>query len=123
MGPDIIKKKPALFISLTRTKNNLFLSVTKLNGRPLYQTSAGVIGLSGSRRDTPTSAEVAGKTFVKQVSSRGYARCYLRIDGRFDTCVRAAVRGLSSSTIVFSKLDHTKSMTHNGVRLKKPRRM
>jgi ribosomal protein S11 len=121
--PAVIKKKPALFILLTRTKNNLFLAVTKSNGRPLCQTSAGVIGLSGSRRDTPTSAEVAGKSFVKQISKLGYGRCYLRIKGRFDTCVRAAARGLSASPVVFSKLDHIKPTTHNGIRLRKPRRM
>lgn len=117
-------KKPALFVALRRTNNNLFMSVTKVNRRPLYQTSAGAIGLSGSRRDSPTSAELAGKTFTKQVTSRGYTRCYLRVDGRFDSCVRAAVRGLrSSSAIIFSRLDHIKPVSHNGLRLKKPRRM
>lgn len=118
-----LQSKPALFTVLKRTRNNLFFSVAHKNGRPLYRTSAGVIGLSGSRRDTPTSAEVAGRAFNKQISNRGYTRCYLRIDGRFDTCVRAAVRGLCFSTVVFSKLDHIKPITHNGVRLKKPRRM
>jgi small subunit ribosomal protein S11 len=123
MGVVLAKKKPALFTVLTRTKNNLFLSVTRKDGRPLYQTSAGALGLSGSRRDTPTSAEVAGKSFNKQISNRGYTRCYLRVDGRFDTTVRAAVRGLCFSAITFSKLDHIKPVTHNGIRLKKPRRM
>ena len=116
--------KPALFVALRRTNNNLFLSVAHRGRRPLYQASAGSIGLSGSRRDSPTSAELAGRTFTKEVKNRGYTLCYLRVNGRFDTCVRAALRGLySTSKIIFTKFDWVKPMSHNGLRLKKPRRM
>jgi ribosomal protein S11 len=115
--------KPALFLVLKRTNNNLFFSVTKRDGKPLYQTTAGVIGLSGSRRDSPTSAEISGKKILKQIKLRGYTRCYLRIAGLPDPCLRAAVRGLrSAKDVIFSKLDYVQPIAHNGVRLRKERR-
>lgn len=115
--------KPALLILIKRTSNNIFFSVSHRNGLPLYQTSGGSTGISGSKRDTPASAETAAKLFFNQVLQRGYHRCYLRIDGMFDNTTRAAVRGLQSSGLInFSKIQHSKVVTHNGVRLPKVRR-
>lgn len=115
--------KPALLILIKRTSNNIFFSVSYRNGLPLYQTSGGATGIPGSKRDTPASAETAAKVFFNQVLQRGYHRCYLRIDGMFDNTTRAAVRGLQSSGLItFSKVQHSKVVSHNGVRLPKIRR-
>jgi ribosomal protein S11 len=115
--------KPMLFIFLKRTNNNIFMSLSYKNGVPLYQTSGGSTGIPGSKRDTPASAETAAKLLVKQVVNRGYFRCFLRIDGVFDNTVRSAVRGLQSpGRLRFVKLQHLKTVTHNGVRKSKPRR-
>ncbi len=115
--------KPALFVLLKRTNNNIFMCLSRRNGVPLYQTSGGSTGISGSKRDTPASAETATKALAKEIVNRGYSRCYLLIDGVFDNTVRGAVRGLQSSgQITFVKLQHLKTVAHNGVRKSKPRR-
>lgn len=121
----LVKKaaKPMLFVLLKRTNNNIFMSLSYKNGVPLYQTSGGATGIPGSKRDTPASAETAAKLLAKQIVNRGYFRCFLRIDGVFDNTVRSAVRGLRSAGFVrFLKLQHLKTVAHNGVRKSKPRR-
>lgn len=115
--------KQALFLLLKRTNNNIFMSLTHRNGRPLYQTSGGATGIAGSKRDTPASAETAAKLLVKQVVNRGYTKCYLCIDGVFDNTIRGAVRGLQTPGLIsFTKIQHLKTVAHNGVRKSKPRR-
>lgn len=115
--------KQALFLLLKRTNNNIFMSLTYRNGRPLYQTSGGATGIAGSKRDTPASAETAAKLLVKQVVNRGYTKCYLCIDGVFDNTIRGAVRGLQTPGLIsFTKIQHLKTVAHNGVRKSKPRR-
>lgn len=116
-------RKPALFIFVVRTNNNIFFCLSKRNGLPLIHSSAGVLGLSGSRRDSPTSAELSGRSFVRQVLRRGYRRCYLRVTGIFDSALRAAIRGLRASHVRFSRYQYIKPVSHNGVRLQSSRRM
>ena len=116
-------KKPALFVSLVRTNNNIFVSLSYRDQPPFYHSSAGVLGLSGSRRDSPTSAELAGRMVSKLIRGKGYRKFYLRVASVFDSPLRAFLRGLRFFASSTSKLEHRKPVAHNGVRLKKPRRM
>jgi len=119
----VTTKKPALFVSLTRTNNNIFVSLSYRESSPFYHSSAGVLGLSGSRRDSPTSAELSGRIVSKIIRSKGYRKFYLRVGSVFDSTLRAFLRGLKFFSTSISKLEHQKPVAHNGVRLKKPRRM
>jgi ribosomal protein S11 len=118
-----IFKKPAIFIFVNRTNNNVFLSLTHRNGKSFYHSSAGILGLSGSRRDSPTSCELAGKAIAREVQKLGYRRVYLKIGGLFDPSIRGVIRGLRSSSLILSKFHYVQPTTHNGIRLRKPRRM
>jgi ribosomal protein S11 len=116
-------KKPAVFALLKRTNNNFFVSLSYKDEEPFYHSSAGVLGLAGSRRDSPTSIELTGRALSKQIRLRGYKRFYLRISSVFDSALRAFLRGLKFYPVTISKIEFVKPVTHNGVRLKKPRRM
>jgi len=115
--------KLPLLVSFFRSNNNFFTTISIGKSLPFFSASAGVIGLSGSRRDTPTSAQLAGKAVARKIGLKGYNRVYLKVVSNFDPTVKGFLRGLKSSSVRVLKLLHLKPITHNGVRLRKPRRM
>lgn len=115
--------RPSLFLSLSRSNNNFFVSLSLGNNPPFFTASAGVLGLSGSRRDTPTSAQLVGKAVAKKIITRGYTRFYLRVASSFDPTIKGFLRGLKQPPLKILKLYHLRPATHNGIRLRKPRRM
>ena len=69
---------------INKTHNNLFLTLTKLDGTVLLQLSGGKIGKKGPKRDTPNTAELLGRRFGELFHSMGYKRCITKINGSFD---------------------------------------
>lgn len=118
------KRKPPLFVSFFRSNNNFFITLSlgaKIS--PFFSNCAGVLGLSGSRRDSPVSAQLAGRAIAKEVRLKGYSRFYLKIRGGFDNTVKGFLRGIKSSALTVMKIYHIRPASHNGIRLKKHRRM
>ena len=106
---------------INKTHNNLFLTLTKLDGTVLLQLSGGKIGKKGPKRDTPNTAELLGRRFGELFHSMGYKRCITKINGSFDGFVRSAVRGLVSRRVRMMQIQHVKGVSHNGIRSRKQR--
>lgn len=105
-----------------RSNNNMFLTLTKINGEVLYQLSGGKIGKKGPKRDTPNTAELVGRRFGREFVRRGHYRCILHIHGLYDTFTKSALRGFMSNRVRVMQLVHKLPIPHNGIRFKKPRR-
>ena len=112
-----------LYFRITRTKNNIIFKISHLNGIPLYQSTAGALGLPGSRRDSPTSADIATKKVMKKLEPYSDRHITCILTGPFDKISRAVIRSAESSGVIFSSFKTHNSATHNGVRSKKPRRV
>ena len=105
-----------------KTPNNIFLTLTLLNGKVLVQLSGGNIGKKGPKRDTPNTAELLGRRFGEIFMSLGYKRCITKVNGPFDSFVRSALRGITSQRVRMMQLQHVKGVSHNGVRMRNPRK-
>ncbi len=108
---------------INKTKNNVFLTLTDLEGKVILQFSGGNIGMKGPKRDTPNTAELLGRKFGSEMLLLGYKRCILRVNGPFNNFVKSAVRGIQFYKIRIMEVQQIKCVSHNGIRKKKPRRM
>lgn len=122
------KKRRYLFpvyviCNIYKTPNNIFLTLTKVvTGKVVLQLSGGKIGKKGPKRDTPNTAELLGRKFGEIFREMGYKRCITKINGPFDAFVRSALRGILSKRVRMMQLRHVKNVSHNGVRLRNPRK-
>ena len=106
-----------------KTANNIFLTLVRVrDGKVLIQLSGGNLGKKGPKRDTPNTAELLGRLFGMRFNALGYNRCVMKVEDPFDAFVRSALRGISSYPIRMLQLRNIKGVSHNGVRLRNPRK-
>ncbi len=115
------------YIKIKPTFNNIFITLTDINGNVLVSKHAGLLEFKGSKKKTPYVASQVLKdlmldleklniniqAFVVQV--RGYIRSGV---------VNSVIRQLSSLNLnnIFY-LEYITTRTHNGLRKKKKRRL
>lgn len=146
-----ITKEELPVVDLRRTKNNFFIHVRQRN-RTLFVHTAGIAGkiddkpvFVGPKRSTPFAAEVVGREVAQRLLNRGLEDVIVRYRSRHSYFVKSAVKGLRSGYV---KKKNTKegrlkrfktnfyrqklripqvrawiTLSHNGLRGKKARRM
>jgi ribosomal protein S11 len=109
-------------VKVHRTHNNVFYTLSsRLTNRVFSQTTAGHLGIKGSKRDTPVSAEQAAKRFAANAYYKfGVRIAHLHVSGRLDQSVRAALRGFER--LRFLSINVNRPIAHNGVRSASERR-
>ena len=105
-----------------KSNNNLFMTLTKINGEVLLQLSGGKIGKKGPKKDTPNTAELIGRKFGASFVRMGFFRCILHVHGLYCPFVKSALRGFFSNRVRVMRIVQKVPISHNGVRMKKPRR-
>ena len=92
----------------------------------VFQASGGMLHLQGRKRKTPLAGELLGKLLIDTLASRNVTKIGVCVHGSFSPVVRGVLRGLNTSkkkNMRFLFIEERKGAAHNGVRLKKKRRL
>ncbi len=104
------------------TFNNTLITITTLSGDALCSCSAGECGFKGARKGTPFAAQQAAeKAATKAKEMFQMKRAAVMVNGP-GPGRDSAMRGISSVLTVTKLVDST-TITHNGCRPKKKRRV
>jgi len=109
-------------IHIAATFNNTIVTVTDLDGNALAWSSAGEIGMKGSRKSTPFAARLAAEAAVKTAQGLGMQEVQLFVKGP-GPGRESAIRAVQAMGMkVVSIIDIT-PVPHNGCRPPKRRRV
>ena len=113
----IIKRRPItdVIITVTETLNNLFITISKINGLVIGKSSSGHMKLQ--KKKIPLVAEILGNYIGKKVLDKGFRTYTLVVTGIITKLVKSAVRGLKKNYIICKSVKMKHNLTHNGVRL------
>lgn len=111
-------------IVVVETNNNIFVSLLDKEKKLIKQLSGGELGMKGPKRRTPLTGELIGKRFSTFLRDNKIKNVGLFVKGKFTGIVRGVFRGLANrGGVKFLFLEEHKGVAHNGVRLKKQRRL
>lgn len=115
-----------MYLNIIETKNNIFVNLSNRKKKLVFQASGGMLHLQGRKRKTPLAGEMLGKVLVDNLALYNITKIGVCVHGSFSPVVRGVLRGLSSSrrrNMRFLFIEERKGAAHNGVRLKKKRRL
>ena len=103
------------------TFNNTIVMITDVHGNALAWSSAGALGLKGSRKSTPFAAQMAGEAAGKAAIENGMKTVSVNVKGP-GPGREAAVRALQVAGLEITMINDVTPIPHNGCRPpKRPR--
>ena len=102
--------------------NNTIVTFTDLDGNAIAWSSAGKIGLKGSRKSTPYAAQLVAEDAAKAAKGHGIRKVggYGKGPGQGR---ESAIRAMQVAEIEVTKISDVSPIPHNGCRPPKPRRL
>ena len=102
--------------------NNTIVTITDMAGNTVSWSSAGSLGLSGSRKSTPYAAQQASEIAAKAARDAGIKSVEVYVKGP-GTGRETAIRALTASGIDVTLIKDVSPIPHNGCRPPKRRRI
>lgn len=104
------------------TFNNTIISITDQQGNVLCWASAGTIGFSGTKKNTPFAAQLAAESVARKAQEYGVQRldCFVKGPG---SGRETAIRALEATGMRIGMIKDTTPVPHNGCRPPKRRRV
>jgi small subunit ribosomal protein S11 len=102
--------------------NNTIITITDQSGAVVAWASPGTMGFKGSRKSTPFAAQQAAGSCAREVLDMGMKKVEAWIKGP-GAGREAAIRSLRAAGLEVTAVKDNTPMPHNGVRLKKRRRV
>ena len=102
--------------------NNTIITITEQSGAVVAWASPGTMGFKGSRKSTPFAAQQAAGSVAREVMDMGMRKVEAWIKGP-GAGREAAIRSLRAAGLEVTAVKDNTPMPHNGVRLKKRRRV
>ncbi len=124
----VVKKKKAKnvdaagIVHIKSSFNNTIITITDMNGGVIAWASPGTMGFKGSRKSTPFAAQQAAERVAREVMDMGMKKVEAWIKGP-GAGREAAIRSLRAAGLEVSAVKDCTPIPHNGVRLKKRRRV
>jgi len=115
-----------MYLNIIETKNNVFVNLAKPNKKVVFKASGGMVPFKTRKRKFPLVAELLGKLIMEKLIFFKVRRVGICVHGPFNNVVRSFFRGLSATKktkLKYIFVEEKKGMAHNGVRLKKKRRL
>ncbi|MBN2071533.1 MAG: 30S ribosomal protein S11 [Candidatus Krumholzibacteriota bacterium] len=109
-------------VHVKSTFNNTIITITDREGAVVAWCSPGKLGYKGSRKSTPFAAQQAAQTVAREVITLGMKKVEAWIKGP-GPGREAAIRSLRAAGLEVSGIKDCTPIPHNGVRLKKRRRI
>ena len=107
---------------INATFNNVIISLTNKNGQVISWSSAGKMGFTGSKKNTPYAAQMAASDAAKVAFEAGLKRVDVYVKGP-GAGREGAIRSLSQSGIEVAMIKDVTPLPHNGCRPPKKRRV
>ena len=104
------------------TFNNTVISIADLNGNVVAWSSAGQKGFKGSRKSTPYAAQVAADSVAVKALEFGMKTLSVEVKGP-GSGRETALRALQARGFKIISIKDTTTMSHNGSRPPKRRRV
>ena len=103
------------------TFNNTIVTITDEHGNVISWSSAGALGIKGSRKSTPYAAQMVGEAAAKSSMDHGMQKVEVYVKGP-GPGREAAVRSLQIAGLEISAIKDVTPIPHNGCRPpKRPR--
>lgn len=102
--------------------NNTIVTITDNQGNAVAWSSAGSLGLSGSRKSTPYAAQQAGELAGKTAKDRGIKSVDVYVKGPGNGR-ETAIRAIQTAGLNISQIKDVSPIPHNGCRPPKQRRI
>jgi len=104
------------------TVNNTIISLSDNYGNVISWASAGMVGLKGSRKNTPYAAQIAGENAAKTAMDMGLKRVDVEVKGP-GSGREAAIKSLQAAGLEIASIKDITPIPHNGCRPPKKRRV
>ena len=104
------------------TFNNTVITITDKAGNAISWSSAGAMGLKGSRKSTPYAAQLAAEVAAKDAMEHGMRQVECLVKGP-GSGREAAIRSLQAAGLEVSMIKDVTPIPHNGCRPPKRRRV
>ena len=102
--------------------NNTIVTITDEAGNAVSWSSAGSLGLSGSRKSTPYAAQQAAEIAGKSAKEQGINSVEVYVKGPGNGR-ESAIRAIQTAGINITMIKDTSPIPHNGCRPPKRRRV
>ena len=109
-------------VHIHSTFSNTIITITDETGNVITWASGGKIGFKGSKKSTPYAAQIASRNASKEAYDAGMRKVEVRIKGP-GPGREAAVRSLSTSGIIITRVQDITPTPFGGCRGKKKRRV
>ena len=118
----IVKVDPIGKAYVNASFNNLIVTLTNNSGQVISWSSAGKMGFSGSKKNTPYAAQMAAQDASKAAYDAGLRKVKVYIKGP-GAGRESAIRTLHTSGIEVTEIVDITPLPHNGCRPPKRRRV
>ena len=102
--------------------NNTIVTITDMSGNTISWSSAGKVGLRGSRKSTPYAAQVVTEDAAKIARDHGVRKVEVYVKGAGQGR-ESAIRALGVVGMEVTKIQDVSPLPHNGCRPPKVRRL
>ena len=123
------KKKKRISLSSTSgmahiqaTFNNTIISITDTRGNVISWSSAGQVGMTGSRKSTAYAAQLAAEKAALAALEVGLKDVRIHVKGP-GSGRESAIRAIQAAGLEVTLIRDTTSIPHNGCRARKRRRV
>lgn len=121
-GKRKVKKNIASGVAhIHSTFNNTIVTISDEHGNVISWSSAGALGIKGSRKSTPYAAQMVGEAAAKAAMEHGMQKVEVNVKGP-GPGREAAVRSLQIAGLEINAIKDVTPIPHNGCRPpKRPR--
>ena len=108
--------------SIKTTFNNTIVTMCDTQGNVICWSSAGVVGFKGARKNTPYAAQIAAKNAATKGRELGLQKVNIYLRG-LGNAREAAMRAIASTGLAILSITEKATISHNGCRPPKRRRV
>ncbi|MFA5692699.1 MAG: 30S ribosomal protein S11 [Acholeplasmataceae bacterium] len=115
------KNIPSGIAHIHTTFNNTIVTITDPEGNAVSWSSAGALGIKGSRKSTPYAAQMTSEAAAKAAMDNGMVKVEVNVKGP-GPGREAAIRSLQAAGLEITAIKDVTPVPHNGCRPpKRPR--
>ena len=108
--------------NIKTTFNNTIITICDILGNTVCWSSSGTSGFKGSRKNTPFAAQTAAKNAATTALEYGMEKIEIVVKGRGNGR-ESSIRALKAAGLTILSIEDKTSVSHNGCRPPKKRRL